>query len=184
MNTHSRQETRIAAVDYASFPDIEAKLLRHIEQNPGIRYKELSRLTGLANGVLSYHLAMLERSNAILTERLPSQTRYFPINISYVESVILRHLRNKPKRELLVLLLKQDTCTFSELVEHSGKSQSTVSSHIKKLKRDSIVNVRYGERYNLYSLTKKDAVAEVVSKYKTSFIDELVENYSDIIESL
>lgn len=184
MKTHLRQETPIAALDFALLPEIETLLLRYVEQNPGLRYKELSRLTGLANGVLSYHLALLERSNAIVAERLPRQTRYFPINMSDEESVILKHLRNKPERELIVVLLQNDICTFNELVEHSGKSQSTVSSHIKKLKGDSIVNVRYGERHNLYSLANKDAVAEAMSKYKTSFIDRIVENYSEAIESL
>lgn len=41
--------------------DTRAILLRHIEENPGIRYRELLRMTGLANGVLTYHWPRLKR---------------------------------------------------------------------------------------------------------------------------
>jgi predicted transcriptional regulator len=38
-------------------------LLKHINKSPGIRYRELQRATGFANGVLAYHLNILEKSN-------------------------------------------------------------------------------------------------------------------------
>ena len=40
--------------------DTRATLLKRIEENPGIRYRELLRTTGLVNGVLIYHLSALE----------------------------------------------------------------------------------------------------------------------------
>ena len=50
--------------------DTKVLLLEHIEKTPGIRYRELLRLTGLINGVLSYHLAVLERSKTIKAQSL------------------------------------------------------------------------------------------------------------------
>ena len=41
--------------------DSQSNILKVISQNPGIRYKELARQTGLANGVLTYHLNILEQ---------------------------------------------------------------------------------------------------------------------------
>jgi hypothetical protein len=41
---------------------VSKDLLRLIEENPGIRYRDLSKLTGLCNGVLSYNLGKIERS--------------------------------------------------------------------------------------------------------------------------
>ena len=35
---------------------IEDTLLKHIEDYPGLRYRQLLRLTNIVNGVLSYHL--------------------------------------------------------------------------------------------------------------------------------
>ncbi|MDW0333485.1 MAG: winged helix-turn-helix domain-containing protein, partial [Nitrososphaeraceae archaeon] len=39
----------------------QSNILKVISQNPGIRYKELARQTGFANGVLTYHLNILEQ---------------------------------------------------------------------------------------------------------------------------
>jgi predicted transcriptional regulator len=39
--------------------------LKVIRQNPGIRYRELPRQTGFANGVLTYHLNILEQIGSI-----------------------------------------------------------------------------------------------------------------------
>jgi predicted transcriptional regulator len=49
---------------------IQSTLLKHIEEYPGLRYRQLLRLTNIVNGVLSYHLKRLEKSNQIreLTE--------------------------------------------------------------------------------------------------------------------
>ena len=35
-------------------------LLKHINNSPGIRYRELQRATGFANGVLAHHLKILD----------------------------------------------------------------------------------------------------------------------------
>ena len=32
------------------------KIVKYVNEIPGIRYRELLRMTGLSNGVLSYHL--------------------------------------------------------------------------------------------------------------------------------
>ena len=36
-----------------------------LHEIPGIRYRELLRMTGLSNGVLSYHLRFLDNSGKI-----------------------------------------------------------------------------------------------------------------------
>ena len=42
--------------------DSQSDILKIITNNPGIRYKELARQTGFVNGVLTYHLNILEQS--------------------------------------------------------------------------------------------------------------------------
>ena len=57
---------------------IETKLLHFISENPGIRYRELLRLSNLSNGVLAYHLSLLEKSDRIQVDRNENKkmTRY------------------------------------------------------------------------------------------------------------
>lgn len=163
--------------------DSKALLMNQIEQTPGIRYRELLRLTGLVNGVLSYHLAALEKANVIKVDRGSRITRYYPVNLSEKESAILKFVRHEPTRQIVLFILEQDMSTFNEIVNHTGKAPSTVSSHLKRLKEAGIISVRYGE-YQLYRLVERDVVAEVISKYKESFEDKVVDNYAQMVEEL
>jgi predicted transcriptional regulator len=163
--------------------DIKALLMNQIEQIPGIRYRELLRLTGLVNGVLTYHLAALEKANVIKVDRGSRITRYYPVNVSEKESAILKFVRHEPIRQIVLLILEQDMSTFNEIVNHTGKAPSTVSCHLKRLKEAGIISVRYGE-YQLYRIVERDFVAEVLSKYKESFVDKVVDNYIQMVEEL
>lgn len=164
--------------------DVKAILLERIEQNPGIRYRELLRLTGLVNGVLTYHVAALEKSGTIKVDRQSRMTRYYPVSVPENESNVLKYVRHEPARQIVLFILDHDLCTFNEIVDHLGKAPSTASSHLKRLKDAGIISVRYGEHYQLYRLADKELVAEVLSKYRASFADKVVDNYAEMMEEL
>jgi DNA-binding transcriptional ArsR family regulator len=158
--------------------------MKNIEQTPGIRYRELLRLTGLVNGVLSYHLSALERANVIKVNRESRITRYYPVNVSDKESAILKFVRHEPIRQILLFILEHDMCTFNEIVDHTGKAPSTVSSHLKRLREAGIVLIRHGEYRQLYRIVENDLIGEVLSKYTASFTDKVVDNYTEMLEEL
>jgi DNA-binding transcriptional ArsR family regulator len=81
-------------------------------------------------------------------------------------------------------MLDHNLCTFNEIVDHIQKAPSTASSYLKRLKEDGIITVRYGEQYQLYRLADRELVAEVLSKYRASFADKVVDNYVDLMEEL
>ena len=164
--------------------DTRVLLMKHIEQTPGIRYRELLRLTGLVNGVLSYHLSALERANVIKVNRESRITRYYPVNVSDKESSILKFVRHEPIRQILLFILEHELCTFNEIVDHTGKAPSTVSSHLKRLTGAGIVLVRHGEYHQLYRVAEGDLIVEVLSKYSASFTDKVVDNYTEMLEEL
>jgi DNA-binding transcriptional ArsR family regulator len=164
--------------------DTRVLLMKHIEQTPGIRYRELLRLTGLANGVLSYHISALEKANMIKVDRESRITRYYPVNVSDKESSILKFVRHEPIRQILFFILEHDMCTFNEIVDHTGKAPSTVSSHLKRLRGAGIVLVRHGEYHQLYRVAERNLIAEVLSKYTASFTDKVVDNYTEMLEEL
>jgi DNA-binding transcriptional ArsR family regulator len=164
--------------------DTRVLLMKHIEETPGIRYRELLRLTGLVNGVLSYHLSALEKANVIKVNRESRMTRYYPVNIPDKESSILKFVRHEPIRQILLFILEHDMCTFNEIVDHTGKAPSTVSSHLKRLRGAGIVLVRHGEYHQLYRVAERDLIVEVLSKYIASFTDKVVDNYTEMLEEL
>jgi DNA-binding transcriptional ArsR family regulator len=158
-------------------------LLKLIDAAPGVRYRELLRRTGLVNGVLTYHLSALEKASVIKVDRQSRITRYYPVNVPDHESQVLGFVRHEPAREIISFILQQDMCTFNELVDHVKKAPSTVSSHLKRLKDAGLVSVRYGE-YQLYSLSNRDLVADVLAKYRASFADRVVDNYVEMLDEL
>ncbi len=164
--------------------DTKVLILNHIEQTPGIRYRELLRLTGFVNGVLTYHLAALEKANLIKVDRQSRVTRYYPANISDNHSSILRFIRHEPIREILIFILEHEMCTFQEIVEHTAKAPSTISTHLKRLKEARIISVRRGEHLQLYQVVRGELVAEVLSRYMPSFVDKVVDNCAEMLEEL
>lgn len=165
------------------FTDIQSSILKVIGQNPGIRYRELARQTGLANGVLTYHLNIMEHIKYINKFRHKNITRYYPLNIPNEDQKIISHLRVHSEKHIILFVLGNDLCTFNEIVEHVGKARSTISWHLRRLLEDGILSVHHGE-YNLYRIVDKKLVNQMLHKYKESFADKVVNNLVEIADEL
>jgi predicted transcriptional regulator len=148
---------------------IQSKVLEHIRIDPGVRYRQLLRLTGLSNGSLSYTLKKLEKSRRVIVNR-SSNTRvtgYYPENIKTSEVHVLTNLRNHTDRRILQLLLKQGQCTFKDIVKHTERAPSTISWHLDRLKNRRLITViSHHDRPRPYKIINKNNVARIVSKYK------------------
>ena len=156
----------------------KALILQQIDKSPGIRYRELLRLTGLTNGGLEYHLKILEKLHKVQVDRHDGRrTRYYPLNISADESHILGCVRNNVARQIVSFILGHDLCTFGEIVEHIRKAPSTVSWHLKRISEAGIISIGYGREYQLYSIVNNNLVKEVLHKYKESFTDKIADGY-------
>jgi len=166
--------------------DLRKEIYIYICENPGLRYRELIRLAGTTNGFLSYHLGKLEKSGEIRVERLSNNrvTRYFVVNIPKKDSDIIGCFRSKVIRNIVYFVLKNEFCTFNEIVDHLEKAPSTVSWHIKKLKEAGILNTNYGNDHFLYSILDKEMISRILLEYKESFTDRVIDNYTDIVDNL
>jgi predicted transcriptional regulator len=161
-------------------------LLDHISNAPGIRYRELLKLSGFSNGVLFYHLTGLEEARLIRVERKHANktTRYYPNYISEIESATLSYLRHKPLREIILFILENHQCNFSDIVNYTGKAISTISSHIGYLKHERIISSKRNGQTHIYSLVNPELVANVASKYKMRLIDKSINNFIDMVDKL
>jgi len=62
--------------------DTKGIILKYIDKFPGIRYREILRLTGLTNGTLEYHLKILESTHKVAVFRRDGiRAGYYPIDI-------------------------------------------------------------------------------------------------------
>jgi len=183
-----------------TLPKLQQKLLLHIDENPGIRYRELLRLVNSSNGVLSYHIEKLERMDLINVERRTRITRFFPRNISDEIMGIIGNLRNQTSYEIIKLLFDRGPISQQEIIKYTRKAASTISWHMKKLLEDDIICIKnknniYDDnkvlvdgktqyrRLNLYDLLNRNLVNALI--YKTNkYIDSTINNYSAIVNSL
>ena len=119
------------------------KIVKYVNEIPGIRYRELLRMTGLSNGVLSYHLRLLDNSGRIRINRVNNRvTRYFSYDVSTHESYVIGLLRQETTRKIILYILEKGACGFHDIMIHTKKVPSTISWHLTRLKAANIVKVQ------------------------------------------
>jgi predicted transcriptional regulator len=166
--------------------DRKKLLLKIINFSPGIRYRELLRITSLNNGTLSHHLATLEKCSTIKIIRSQNSniTRYYPASISNEEAIILGYLKIKTTKEIIIKLLERKCCTFNELVSHINKAPSTTSWNLKRLLDSEVIIRRRGIELSEYLLKNPIEVEKLLKKTKVTLLDRSVDNYGSLIEEL
>ena len=104
--------------------DRNSQLVEIIQKNPGIKFREIMRSTGMKNGVLSHYLGKLEKHGTVHVQRGPRQTRFYPPQINEQESLIIKALRRQTQRDIIVALITKgdDGLGFSEIVNQVKKS--------------------------------------------------------------
>ena len=137
----------------------------------------------MANGVLTYHLNVLDQIGLINKFKQDKITRYYPVDIPKKDLKIISHLRVSSERDIILFMLEHNSCTFNEIVEYLGKAPSTISWHLKRLCSDGIVGVHYGE-YNIYRIVDEKLINEMLHKYNDSFTDKVVNNLIEITDEL
>lgn len=175
--------TVAAKLEIESLCERKSVLLDHISIVLRIRYRELLKLSGFSNGVLFYLLRGLEEAGLIRSERKRARTtRYYPNNMSQMDSAILSCLRHRPLREIILFILENNPSNFSDIVKYAGKAISTISSHLAHLKEEEIITSRRSSHGFLYNLANPELVANVALKYKMRLIDRSISNFIDMVE--
>ena len=158
------------------------KIVKYVNEIPGIRYRELLRLTGLSNGVLSYHLRFLDNSGKIRVSRVNNRvTRYFSYDVSPHESYVIGLLLQETTRKIIMYILENGTCRFNDIMIHTEKVSSTISWHMARLKAANIIKVHKQNEFNYYEIgMDRSILQDLLSKYKTDFTEKIVDDYVDM----
>ena len=165
--------------------DIDISLLACIDRNPGVRYRELLRIFHLGNGVLTYHLSILERIGKIRADRRKNKiTRYYLTGVPDEDTYLIGQMKNKVSRQLILFVLEHDQCTFGEIVENSGKAPSTISWHLNRLRDAGIISMSLGDRSQHYTIVDSREVKKILVIYKDAFLDKIVDNYIGIMDQM
>ena len=162
---------------------VQDKIVKCVNEIPGIRYRELLRMTGLSNGVLSYHLRFLDNIGKIRVNRVNNRvTRYFSYNVSAHESYVIGLLRQETSRKIIMYILENGSCGFNDIIIHTRKVPSTISWHMARLKAANIIKVRKQNESTYYEIGMDILVLQdLLYKYKSRFTEKIVDDYVDMV---
>ena len=163
--------------------DRPLNLVRTIERNPGIKFREIMRDTGMKNGVLSYHLSKLEKAGSIQVQRSSRQTRFYPLHITDEESKVIKALRRQTPQNIISTLILHGDLEFCEIVKHVCKAESTVSLYLSQLVSDDIVQIQFSDKRK-YHLRDRLLVDKLIEDYHPGLLERPTAGFEDIINSL
>ena len=167
-------------------------ILFHIDKFPGLRFYQLKKEIGIANGTLQHHLSSLMKSGIISIEYDNSTPRYFSKKIESNSQVIIKRLSQNTSSQIIRLLLKKECQTFAQLVKYTKKSPGTVSLYKNKLVADKIImgstdNCKCNKKHGMkikYRLSDPKKVRALVLEYGKSSLSKSADNLADVFLSL
>ena len=163
-----------------------------IEKYPGLRFFELKKQTGLVNGVLQHHLQMHVKFKNIKLDYDNTTPRYYLTHVDGKTSILLKRLRQSTTSKIIKLLVKNDCCTFAQLVKYVKKSPGTISVYKNKLLADGIIVGNTNECENClksynkikYRLIDSKHTELIVNEYGKNSLRKTVDNLSDVFLTL
>ncbi len=162
----------------------ESLIISEIKSNPGIRFRELMKQINLTNGVMSYYLRKLEKSESIRIERTPRVSRFYSYDLSESEAKLVKRLRQETPKKILITLVEHDKLTFQEIVSKISKAPSTTSFYLNQLIQDNIIGTTKSDFVKRYYNIEKKRIANLIEEYHPDVIEQSSDNLADIIASL
>lgn len=159
------------------------KILEVVENNPGIHYSDLIKITGLTHGVTSHYLFRMEKMRLVRIRRDKRRTFIFTSKSPERLDNILIHLRRETAGRILAFLLREKAATFSEIRETSGKSPPTVSLLLTQLVEIDLVR-RIPGITQKYELTNRELTLSAMETMKISKLDVMKDRFSDTFSFL
>ena len=167
-------------------------IVSHVDKFPGLRFYQLKKETGIANGTLQHHLSTLTKSGIIFAEYDNSTPRYFSKKIEPDSQIIIKRLSQNTTSQIIRLLLKKECQTFSQLVKYAKKSPGTVSLYKNKLVKDGIIigstdNCKCSKKYSMKikdRLSDPKKVRILVLEYGKTSLTQSADYLADVFLSL
>lgn len=116
---------------------VRGQIYEYIKLNPGDHYSSIRRELSLSNGLLAYHLSVLEKQNFVKSQRDGRLKRFYPVNMTIPrrKGVRLSDLQVKMLRRID----KNPSITQGRLAGLLGVSRQTVNHNIKLMERAGVL---------------------------------------------
>jgi len=167
-------------------------VMNTVRKFPGLRFYELKKETGFANGTLQHHINNLIKSKKIDAHYDNAIPRYFLPNVDQPSKITIQRLSQNTTSKIIKLLLKKECQTFAQLVKYTKKSPGTVSLYKNKMVEDKIIvgttdDCKYCKNSRMkikYRLVNPEKVRTLVMEYGKSSLSKSSDNLADVFLSL
>jgi len=151
------------------------EIYRFIQENPGVHLRRIQRSLNIPLSSLEYHVDYLVRKAIVFKETDGHYMRYYVKPLDSEDKKILRSLRQRRMREIVLRVLSRKKAKFQYLRTELDIPSSTLSFYIKNLVEHDILKKHRIGRQNMYSVNDENRVAKVLTTYKSSFMDKLID---------
>jgi predicted transcriptional regulator len=159
----------------------QRKIYEAIDNNPGIHFRELSRITNIQIGVLEYHLDRLEKSELIISKIDGKYRRYYASNThSPEERYLLGILRQDIPRKIVIIILEKKLVSAKDINKELKLTNASLAYYLKKLLKYKIIAYRVENDEKLYFSKSPEKIANVLIKYRRTFIDKLIDSFVEL----
>jgi len=110
-----------------------------IKANPGAHYGEIRNNMSLQNGVLAYHLLVLEREGYVKTSRDGMFKRFYPRSMRIPRKK--KHL-SRMQKDIVEAVRKTPGMNQNAIARELGESKQVISYHVKALAKADIIVVQ------------------------------------------
>ncbi|MFW6304749.1 MAG: winged helix-turn-helix transcriptional regulator [Candidatus Saliniplasma sp.] len=145
-----------------------------MEDSPGLHLRQIDRNLDVPLGTIRYHLRVLEKKNLVTAKKEGKYKRFYAKgSIDKKDKKVLAFLRKEIPRTIILFLMEYPGSTHKEINEALDIAPSTLSYHLKKLKKKSVVISKSNE----YHIKDQDKIADLLVQYQQTFLDSLVDRF-------
>ena len=160
------------------------KILKVIENNPGIHLRGIMNEADLENGVIVHYLEKLEKQGKTKSRKYTRYKRYYSLDIDEEEYDIIRNLRKPTKKEILLYIVVKGNVSFKEVLSKTHKSPSTISWNLSELINNNVIEKFDKNKKTFYRIKNVKLLKRTFRKEFSKILDDKKEHSEDIFLAL
>ncbi len=113
------------------------RIIEVITKEPGIHFRKLSRIVELKQGVLSYHLNVLEKNEMVKSVQDGNNRRFYVYGEKVKPEMFLTDLQ----RSIVQVIYDTPGISQSKISKQLGRSKALINYHLRILREANLVNM-------------------------------------------
>lgn len=165
--------------------DTRRRIYDHVREVPGVHLRQLERDLTMPLGTLEYHLHQMERAGLLVTREDGRFKAFYPSDgLDRRDRDALYYLRQEQPRRIALEIVNEPGISFQVLASRMTISPSTLSFHLAKLRNAGLVAEQRAGREKTFTCPDAERVRSIVLKYRSTFVDTVVDRFADAWLSL